>query len=90
MSARDCLRRPDPRCTCDVCGTHCGTVHIPLRARGWYCADHCPACRGPAIGPRASNEHGAARPLDVEQDAGDQQSDDGQMALAFEQGTEGR
>jgi hypothetical protein len=46
MSARDCFRSRNTSAPCDVCGRRADTLHVPTRARGRYCLEHCPACNG--------------------------------------------
>lgn len=38
---------------CDVCGQP-ASLHMPMKAHGWYCGTHCPVCKALASGTRAS------------------------------------
>jgi len=62
----DCMRVRGTGRVCDTCGAIPGALHIPLRARGQFCPEHClccnpPACATEAVG--AAQEQGAATPL---------------------------
>ena len=45
MASRDCLRTRRMSAPCDVCGVRPEVLHIPTRARGRYCPEHCSVCR---------------------------------------------
>ena len=40
----DCMRSRTVHANCDACGKRPEVLHMPTKARGWYCEDCCPAC----------------------------------------------
>jgi hypothetical protein len=41
----DCRRSASVRGVCDTCGKTCVVTHMPLHLNGWFCGEHCSACR---------------------------------------------
>jgi len=39
-----CFRSPGIRGYCVVCGQRAVVMHMPIRAAGRYCPEHCPVC----------------------------------------------
>ena len=47
----NCLRTRRCAAPCATCGVTPDIVHMPIRERGLFCGDHCPACNGPEATP---------------------------------------
>jgi hypothetical protein len=56
---KDCMTAKSPHLLCDGCGRP--ATHMPVRLRGWFCAECCPACR-----PRGQDVAGQTTRSEVE------------------------
>ena len=48
---------------CDVCGKPAKPIHLPERARGFFCAEHCICNRPAAAGVRRAGPKVAPGPI---------------------------